>query len=647
LDGVRAVAVLGVLGAHAGLSWAPGGFLGVDVFFVLSGFLITSLLLAEWRRTGAVNLAAFWARRARRLVPAALAMIIAVVAGASLFEPDAATRLRWNAVGAVLWSGNWQWALGRTDYFAQGGTASPLQHTWSLAVEEQFYLIWPLLLVGLWRVGAGSARRRLLVTACVLTAASVAETVLLTHRAPLGRVYFGSDTRAQELCVGAVLAALLAPAWAETGERRRARGPSHRSGRRPVPLLLSLSGLAGLLVLGHRATGGVTEFRSSLMLLCAVLSAALIAGLVLDDGHLVARVFAARPMRLLGRISYGTYLWHWPAFEILDGARTHLGPGPLAVARVAAALALGTASTTLLEAPLRRWRWRWSSGRVLQTAGGAAAGALTFVACAAPSGAPGVSSGPTSGLDAPPPMSASLSPHSSTTSASLRTSRSAARHRGSQRVDVFGDSIGWTAVHYLPPTPGYRFIDHTEFGCGVVQGGPYRYFGQQYPDRARCDSWPARWAGQVQADRPDVVLLVVGRWETMDRVHDGRWTHVGMPAFDRYLTTTLSRALEVLGSTGASVVVSEEPYNRRGEQPDGQPYPEDDPTRVDAWNRIVRSVAAAHRQMSLLPLNHKLCPGGHFTWTVAGRQVRSDGVHLTPAGVVWLTPWLLGYLRHG
>src|SRR5206468_2328882 len=157
------------------------------------------------------------------------------------------------------------------------------------------------------------------------------------------------------------------------------------------------------------------------------------------------------------------------------------------------------------------------------------------------------------------------------------------------------------------------FIDHTQLGCGVVQGGPYRYFGQQYPDRPRCDSWPTRWASRVRADRPDVVLVVVGRWETMDRVHDGRWTHVGVPGFDQYLTRTLSRALDVLGSTGASLLVSDEPYNRRGEQPDGQLYPEDDPTRVDAWNRIVRTVSAAHRQVSLLPLNHKLCPGGHFT----------------------------------
>src|SRR5258707_1978144 len=147
LDGIRALAVLAVLAAHAGIPFLPGGFVGVDVFFVLSGFLITSLLYAELAATGRIDLGGFWTRRARRLLPAALVMIVAVLAARPLFAPDSVVALRGDAIAAALWSGNWRWALQGTDYFSQGLTPSPLQHTWSLAVEEQFYVVWPLLLL--------------------------------------------------------------------------------------------------------------------------------------------------------------------------------------------------------------------------------------------------------------------------------------------------------------------------------------------------------------------------------------------------------------------------------------------------------------------------------------------------------------------
>jgi lysophospholipase L1-like esterase len=131
----------------------------------------------------------------------------------------------------------------------------------------------------------------------------------------------------------------------------------------------------------------------------------------------------------------------------------------------------------------------------------------------------------------------------------------------------------------------------------------------------------------------------------MDRVYRGGWTHVGEPAFDAYLQGLLSRAVDLLASTGAHVIVTTEPYNRRGTQPDGQLYPEDVAARVDAWNAIVRRVVVARAGVRLLDLNRKLGPGGRFTWTVDGLQVRSDGVHLTPEAVRWLTPWLLAALR--
>src|SRR5258708_35231592 len=147
LDGVGALAVVGVLAAHAGIPFLPGGFVGVDVFFVLSGLLVPARLYAGLAATGRIDLGGFWTRRARRLLPAALVMIVAVLAARPLFVPDSVVALRGDAIAAALWSGNWRWALAGTNYFAQGVTPSPLQHTWSLAVEGQFYVVWPLLLL--------------------------------------------------------------------------------------------------------------------------------------------------------------------------------------------------------------------------------------------------------------------------------------------------------------------------------------------------------------------------------------------------------------------------------------------------------------------------------------------------------------------
>ena len=160
-----------------------------------------------------------------------------------------------------------------------------------------------------------------------------------------------------------------------------------------------------------------------------------------------------------------------------------------------------------------------------------------------------------------------------------------------------------------------------------------------------CDRWPRRWRQQLDADRPDQVVLLVGRWETMDHQYQGQWMHVGDARYDQFLRALLTTAITLLGSTGARVVVATEPYNRRGERPDGSLYPEDNPERVNDWNRLLRGVVAAHPGTRLIDLNRKLCPNGVFTWTVDGIQVRSDGVHLTPDGVRWLTPWLVGQLE--
>ena len=312
----------------------------------------------------------------------------------------------------------------------------------------------------------------------------------------------------------------------------------------------------------------------------------------------------------------------------------------LAALRVGVTGVLAGASFVLIERPAQRLRVR--PRRVLPAAAAGAAAVVVIAACTAPARVPqvAVAPPPASGLRVPLlSVRGKLAPPSP-----AAAPRTASRH-GPLRVAVFGDSVSLTLMLYMPPEPGIRFTDYSVLGCGIATGGPYRVYGQQWPDNPICDAWPRRWLRQLRADRPDEVLLMVGRWETMDHYYQGRWQHLGDPAYDLHLAALLSKAITLLGSTGARVVVTTEPYNRGGEQPDGSLYPEDNPRRVTVWNLLLRTVVAEHPGTQVLDLNRKLCPNGTFTWTVDGVQTRSDGVHLTPEGVRWLAPWLVRRLH--
>src|SRR5918997_2255708 len=213
LDGLRALAVVAVLLYHAGLPWIPGGFLGVEVFFVISGYLITSLLLVEWHGRGRVDLKAFWFGRARRLLPALYLVLAVTLAFAVLFLPDEVARLRGDAIAALGYVTNWYLVFGQESYFEAIGRPSLLKHLWSLAVEEQFYLLWPpVLALGL---GVGATRwreRRVMLVA--LAGASVSVLLMATLYRPEvdpSRLYFGTDTPAAGLLIGAALAMVWTP----------------------------------------------------------------------------------------------------------------------------------------------------------------------------------------------------------------------------------------------------------------------------------------------------------------------------------------------------------------------------------------------------------------------------------------------------
>lgn len=354
LDGLRAVAVTGVIAYHLGYGWAAGGYLGVDLFFVLSGFLITGLLIEEWGTSGHLRLGAFWVRRVKRLLPGLLVMLIALCTYVAVSGGGVGTsldQLRGDALSTIFYVANWHMLIAHQPYFARFASPSPLQHTWSLAIEEQFYLLWPLILLVVLRHRRGHWRARSIVLTVGGSAASAAWMAVLSLRgAGIDRLYYGTDTRAFDLLVGASLAVMVAL-------RPAPRAPGRR--------ILHAGGLTAAAVLAicwwrAAGVGGPPKWMfEGGFLLCAIAAAVVLADVRQDHGGPLGAILRLRPLRWVGKISYGLYLWHWPVIVELNSARTGLSGIELNTTRVAVTVAIATTSYYLVEQPLRRTRLTW------------------------------------------------------------------------------------------------------------------------------------------------------------------------------------------------------------------------------------------------------------------------------------------------
>jgi peptidoglycan/LPS O-acetylase OafA/YrhL len=329
LDGVRAIAVLAVMAYHEGM--LSGGFLGVDVFFVLSGFLITDLLI-----THRPTLREFWTRRARRLLPALAVMLVAVTAAATIIEPQA--KLRLPLLAAVTYTSNWYQILHHVSYFDSFGPLPPLEHLWSLAIEEQFYLLWPL---ALWLFSRSQNGRAAWITVTLLGAlmSAVAMAVLYQPADP-SPVYYGTGTHASALLIGAAMAMAFPLARLTTTSSR----------------WLDVAGVAGLVTLGWAFTclsGTERAVYPAGLLLAAFAAAALVAAAT--SGGLLAKVTAVAPMRWIGLRSYAMYLWHWPVIAFATTLTGEPVQSPwLCAAETTITIALAAASWRFIESPVLR-----------------------------------------------------------------------------------------------------------------------------------------------------------------------------------------------------------------------------------------------------------------------------------------------------
>lgn len=348
LDGLRAIAIIGVLLYHAGLDWIPGGFLGVDVFFVLSGFLITSLILEEWQRSGRVDFGRFYLGRARRLLPALVLMLLVVGIACAVVYRDAARAFLADGIASMLYVTNWWYIVQDTSYFEAIGRPPLLAHLWSLSVEEQFYLVWPAIAVLVARRGG---RRAVLLVAVGGALLSTVWMVVLSIRsgypelADPSRAYFGTDAHAMGLLVGAALATVWRP-----GRIRASLAPG------AVRALLG-AGIAALLaVLAFYVFIGEYSpflYRGGFLVLALVVAAAIAAST--HPASPLGPLLGRQPLRWIGQRSYGIYLWHWPVFMVLrPGLDTPLDGIGLLIVRIALTLGIAELSYRYVEMPIRR-----------------------------------------------------------------------------------------------------------------------------------------------------------------------------------------------------------------------------------------------------------------------------------------------------
>ena len=623
LDGLRAISVVAVMLFHAGFGWMRGGFFGVEVFFVVSGYLITSLLLDEREKNQRVSLEQFWIRRARRLLPALLTMLTAVAIWAALGgTPEQQSTLRRDLPWSIFYIGNWGQILGTTPYFS---SADPplLRHLWSLAVEEQWYLIWPIVFVGAMTIGAGQLRSR--GVAFVGAALTVMVATFVMHgQVSNNALYLNTFTRSSGLLLGAGSAFVWRP-W-------RSTKTSEVRGRRLDPLgAAALTLLICVMTVAGLQAGYIYQW---LLPVVSVLAMAVVAVVVYPAATGMRAMLGWKPLVWIGRRSYGLYLWHWPVFVI--GHVYHSGSWPKFIAAMLITVAVSEACYRFVETPVRKGvlgRWfaaqRKAIGedrarRVRLTTVGTAGVAAVVIALvtfytgvrhfdAAVGGknaafqlvpvaastettsvagviAAGTAIGGVTVVDpATGVTSAATSPHATRPTTSTLP----------RRLVVVGDSQAHALAVNLPDgiSSTFTITDGSVEGCGVYDTGKVISTRTSF-DRTfdNCGGWAAKWGRSAASAKAQVALVVVGAWDVFDlKLADGTLKFATTSA-DGYYLSHLQEGIDSLKAAGAHVALLEvacmRPKDVTGAGVPALPERGND-RRVAHINGLLRQAAAA------------------------------------------------------
>lgn len=586
LDGLRGVAVIMVLVFHSGLGWLPGGFLGVSIFFTLSGFLITSLLLDEIETSGRIDLVSFWSRRLRRLLPASLAAVTLVV----LVAPWLTTaveegRLRGDAVAGVLYASNWRYVSANVSYEELFATVSPLLHLWSLAIEAQLYLVLPIVIIA---AAATGVRRRGIgvVLAGCAGASAVVSAVFLSG----DRLYYGTDARAAELLAGAVLACWWRPTERQLTEQRVAG----QMWTRWIPSVT----LAAVLIIARTTTTGSDWVYSGALTGFALLSVVLVIGAV--EGGPLRRMLECRVLTAVGAVSYGLYLYHWPIFVWMTADRVGLDGVALFGAQLAVTTAVSVTSYLILESPIRRRRIL-ASGRTVALVSLVLAVALPLVR---------------------------LDPHRTTVQTTERVLTTVPPTTSGQgdaartlRILVIGDSTAENLAR--------AFADAADPSLGVISGGvigcPLLPAAEVFDrpgatqDSTYCPDNLRILADNV--DAVDAVVIVAGvanQWDRRPR-DGGEVVEVGSDDYRQDFSTWMEAVQSVLATSGIPVIVFDSPTTRTGDDVLG-----DESEAVAAWNAVITAFDDTWISVGRLGYSRFLSDPN----SEAGRRERPDGVHL-------------------
>ncbi|SNC65337.1 Peptidoglycan/LPS O-acetylase OafA/YrhL, contains acyltransferase and SGNH-hydrolase domains [Kytococcus aerolatus] len=673
IEGLRAIAVGLVLLHHVHFPGVTGGFAGVDIFFVISGYLITAGLLKEVRSTGTVSLPKFYARRARRLLPAAsLVLVFTAVVGWFVMARSALADLANDVLAATFYVVNWSLAMREVDYLAEDAAPSPLQHYWSLSVEEQFYVVWPVLII----IGAFIARRlgrrRMTVIGLLLVlmlGASLVHSVLHTASDP-ATAYFFTTTRVWELAVGALVAYLADRA---------------RSIPRAVAEVMTAVGVVALAVAALAYTTSTPWPGSAALLPVLGTAAVILAGCSTPD-TLVGRLLGVSPMRFIGGISYALYLWHWPLLIFLEELRP--GSGLLTrLAVVGLAIALSWGTKLLLEDPIRYHKALSASVPKALLMGGTAMAITALVGGAVWMGAPKLTHSPDSAKgavalvpedqwsaakDSGEGAGESLliaDPSSQvTTSGSVYPEPALAPEDvpsayedecqamqedttppgrddcvygaadGKTRVAVVGDSkmVQWLpALEAIARAEDWRLEVYNKSACSLSTEGKYD----------ECEQYNEALVEQLAADAPDMVITSAGDTVNTESIAQSMVEHL----------TTLQDA-------GAQIVlVADNPSTRKGDlEGDQSVYqcmeenPDDFsacsfPANDENGNMTLEKVDEAMSGVEYVDVNDYLCPpGDDCPAAIGGMTIYRQGSHVTASYVRSLTPMLhRALIQHG
>ena len=593
LDGLRGVAVILVIIFHSGLNWLPGGFLGVSVFFTLSGFLITSLLINEYENTGRINLRVFWGRRLRRLAPASLVVIAGVVGFASWLSTSIeASRIKGDAISAALYFSNWRFIYSGHSYGELFASPSPLQHLWSLSIEEQLYVVVPVLIAGLFALGL---RRRGI--GMVILAAVAGSTIATMCTNSHELIYYGTHNRAAELLLGSGFACLI----------------GHRIERVAVQkakpwATLYIVPLVGVIVLARFSSVDSPWVYSGALTLFAGLSVVCLIAAV--QAGPVRSFLSAPPLVRVGEVSYGLYLIHWPVIVWLNSDRLDLRPTALFVVQVVATVILTLMSYWLIEQPIRRRKvllsTRWALSSFVVAVVGTVVLASAILASA------------TSEVDTTPEVLVTIAPTTTVDNTAVPTR---VDRTGPLSVLVIGDSTAENIATALAQASdgSLGVISGGVLGCPLLKVAQVRDRKDSQQDVSYCPDNERLVHDHVsEVDAIVVIAGVANQWAYQYAGSDV-WVEPDSARYKADLDKFLENIEAIVAPRGLPVLVFETPPVR-----DNPKILGDDISALVRWAAVIDEWDANWHSVKMVPYADALSDPN----SDEGKAERPDGVHL-------------------